>query len=690
MKPADSRDAERIDALRELLHHHAHRYYVLDEPDIPDAEYDKLFRELQELEAKHPHLMTPDSPTQRVGGKALEGFAKVRHRVPMLSIRTETDIEATGAQAFDARLRRELGLAESDPPVEYVAELKFDGLAISLRYENGVLAQAATRGDGEIGEDVTQNIRTIGQIPLRLPKDAPPVLEVRGEVYMRRDDFDRLNEQQREKIAAGMKNEKTYVNPRNAAAGAVRQLDPAVTRRRPLSFFAYGWGEMTPPEQGGPAFDNQYQALLTLKSWGFPVSGRTQLCNGAAELVAFHQAVGQERDGLPFDIDGVVYKVNSFALQKKLGFVTREPRWAVAHKYPAQEQVTTVEAIEVQVGRTGKLTPVAKLAPVFVGGVTVTNATLHNEDEARRKDVRVGDTVIVRRAGDVIPEVVAVVPDKRTHDAPQFTMPRRCPVCGSEAVREEGEADYRCTGGLFCGAQRKQAILHFAQRRAMDIEGLGDKLVDQLVDAGVVKVLPDLYRLGLASLAALERMGEKSAQNLLAGLEQSKSATLPRFLYGLGIRHVGEATAKDLARHFGKMDAIMAASVDALLQVPDVGPVVAQSIHTFFQQPHNREVVEQLRAAGVTWEEGEPQAAATLPLAGKTVVLTGTLPTLSRDEAKDLLEAAGAKVAGSVSKKTSYVVAGAEAGSKLDKAQELGVPVLDEDGLRRLLATGAA
>lgn len=690
MKPADSRDAERIDALRELLHHHAHRYYVLDEPDIPDAEYDKLFRELQELEAKHPHLLTPDSPTQRVGGKALEGFAKVRHRVPMLSIRTETDIEATGAQAFDARVRRELGLAEADPPIEYVAELKFDGLAISLRYENGVLAQAATRGDGEIGEDVTQNIRTIGQIPLKLPKDAPPVLEVRGEVYMRRDDFDRLNEQQREKIAAGMKNEKTYVNPRNAAAGAVRQLDPAVTRRRPLSFFAYGWGEMTPPEQGGPAFDNQYQALLTLKSWGFPVSGRTQLCNGAAELVGFHQAVGQERDALPFDIDGVVYKVNSFALQKKLGFVTREPRWAVAHKYPAQEQVTTVEAIEVQVGRTGKLTPVAKLAPVFVGGVTVTNATLHNEDEARRKDVRVGDTVIVRRAGDVIPEVVAVVPDKRTHDAPQFTMPRRCPVCGSEAVREEGEADYRCTGGLFCGAQRKQAILHFAQRRAMDIEGLGDKLVDQLVDAGVVKVLPDLYRLGLASLAALERMGEKSAQNLLAGLEQSKSATLPRFLYGLGIRHVGEATAKDLARHFGQMDAIMAASVDALLQVPDVGPVVAESIHTFFQQPHNREVVEQLRAAGIKWEEGEPQAAAMLPLAGKTVVLTGTLPTLSRDEAKDLLEAAGAKVAGSVSKKTSYVVAGAEAGSKLDKAQELGVPVLDEDGLRRLLATGAA
>jgi DNA ligase (NAD+) len=549
-----------------------------------------------------------------------------------------------------------------------------------------VLVQAATRGDGEIGEDVTQNIRGIGQIPLRLPADAPPVLEVRGEVYMRRDDFERLNEQQREKIARGLKNEKTYVNPRNAAAGAVRQLDPAISRQRPLSFFAYGWGEVTPAEQGGPDFHSHYEALLTLRSWGFPVSNRTQVARGADELVAFHQAVGAERDSLPFDIDGVVYKVNSFALQKRLGFVTREPRWAVAHKYPAQEQITTVEAIEVQVGRTGKLTPVAKLAPVFVGGVTVTNATLHNEDEARRKDVRVGDTVIVRRAGDVIPEVVAVVPDKRTGNAPPFTMPQRCPVCGSEATREEGEADYRCTGGLFCAAQRMGAILHFAQRRAMDIEGLGDKLVDQLVDTGVVKVLPDLYRLGLANLVALERMGEKSAQNLLAGLEKSKSTTLPRFLYALGIRHVGEATARDLARHFGKLDGVMDATVEQLLEVPDVGPVVAESIHTFFAQPHNREVVEQLRACGVHWEEGEPAAQAPKPLAGLTVVLTGTLPVLSRDEAKDLLEAAGAKVAGSVSKKTSYVVAGAEAGSKLDKAQELGIPVLDEDGLRRLLA----
>ena len=684
--PATPKAQQRIDSLRELLHHHAHRYYVLDDPKIPDAEYDKLFHELQHLELQHPELLTPDSPTQRVGGKVLEGFAKVRHKVPMLSIRTETDIAASGAQNFDSRVRRELGLAGSDPPVEYVAELKFDGLAINLRYENGILVQAATRGDGEIGEDVTQNIRTIGQIPLRLPRDVPPVLEVRGEVYLRRDDFEKLNELQREKIAKGARGEKTFVNPRNAAAGAVRQLDPAIARQRPLSFFTYGWGEVTPPEQGGPVFATHMAALLTLKSWGFPVSARTQIALGATELIAYHASVGKQRDRLPFDIDGVVYKVNALALQKQLGFVTREPRWAVAHKYPAQEQITTVEAIDVQVGRTGKLTPVAKLAAVFVGGVTVTNATLHNEDEARRKDVRVGDTVIVRRAGDVIPEVVAVVPDKRRPGAQIFTMPRRCPVCGSEAVREEGEADYRCTGGLFCGAQRKEAILHFAHRRAMDIEGLGEKLVDQLVEGNVIRTLPDLYRLGLNALSGLDRMAEKSAQNLLAAFEKSKHTTLPRFLFGLGIRHAGEATAKELARHFGKLDGIMDAGVEQLLEVPDVGPIVAQSIHTFFQQPHNREVVEQLRACGVTWQEGEPAAREPKPLAGKTVVLTGTLPTLSRDEAKDLLEAAGAKVAGSVSKKTDYVVAGEEAGSKLDKARELGVTVLDEEGLRRLLA----
>lgn len=674
--PAVPSPAERVQQLHRLLHHHAHRYYVLDAPEIPDAEYDQLFRELQALEAAHPELLTPDSPTQRVGGKVLDGLTPVRHAVPMLSIETETDTTAAGAQSFDARVRKALGLQESAPPVEYAAELKFDGLAINLRYERGVLVQAATRGDGETGEDVTQNVRTIGQIPLRLNGCEAPVLEVRGEVYMRRDDFEALNAKQREK------GEKTFINPRNTAAGAIRQLDPALVAQRPLSFYAYGLGEV----QGWSVPGTHAQMLDALQAMGLPVCEERAVAQGAAGLTAFHEAIRARRDALPFDIDGVVYKVNALALQQQLGFKTREPRWAVAHKYPAQEMLTTVQAIEVQVGRTGKLTPVAKLAPVFVGGVTVTNATLHNEDEARRKDVRVGDTVIVRRAGDVIPEVVAVLPEKRQPGAEMFTMPNTCPVCGSAAVREEGEADYRCTGGLYCSAQRKQAMLHFASRRAVDIEGLGDKLVDQLVDGGVVKTLPDLYRLGLTALASLERMADKSAQNIVDALEQSKQTTLPRFLYGLGIRHVGEATAKALARHFGKLDAIMDATEDQLLQVPDVGPIVAQSIHTFFQQAHNREVVEQLRACGLRWEEGEPSPAAQLPLAGKTFVLTGTLPTLSRDEAKEMLEAAGAKVAGSVSKKTDYVVAGAEAGSKLDKARELGVTVLDEAGLRALLS----
>jgi len=677
--------AARMALLREELHQHAHRYYVLDEPTIPDAEYDKLFQELQALEARHPELASPDSPTRRVGGKALTQFASVRHAVPMLSIRTETDTEASGAKNFDARVRRELGLGDADPPVEYVAELKFDGLAMNLRYEDGVLVQATTRGDGEVGEDVTQNIRTIRQIPLRLPKDAPPVLEVRGEVYMRRAEFEALNERQREKIAQGAKGEKTFVNPRNAAAGSVRQLDPAIAAQRRLSFFAYGVGQITPPDEGGLAFESHFELLLTLKSWGFPVAAQTRIANGATELVAFHETIGAQRDSLPYDIDGVVYKVNSLALQRKMGFVSREPRWAVAHKYPAQEQLTTVLGIDVQVGRTGKLTPVAKLAPVFVGGVTVTNATLHNEDEARRKDVRVGDTVIVRRAGDVIPEVVSVLPDRRMQDAPRFTMPRHCPVCGSDAIREEGEADYRCTGGLYCAAQRKEAILHFAHKRAVEIDGLGDKLVEQLVDANVIRTLPDLYRLGFTALASLDRMAEKSANNLLQALEKSKQTTLPRFVFGLGIRHVGEATAKALARHFGKLDAIMDATQERLLEVADVGPIVAKSIRTFFEQPHNREVVEQLRACGVRWEEGEPAAVAPKPLSGKTLVITGTLPGLSRDEAKDRIEAAGGKVAGSVSKKTDYLVAGTEAGSKLVKAQALGLAVIDEAALLALL-----
>ena len=684
--PAAGGPAQRAAELRALLHRHAHLYYTLDAPEIPDAEYDRLFRELQALEAAHPELLTPDSPTQRVGGRVLDAFTPVRHAVPMLSIRTETDTEASGAEAFDARIRRELGLAEADAPVRYVAELKFDGLAMSLRYEGGVLVQAATRGDGETGEDVTHNVRTIAQVPLRLPSGVPEVLEVRGEVYMRRDDFEALNARQRARIAAGAKGEKTFVNPRNAAAGAVRQLDSRIAADRPLSFFAYGVGEVSAAAQGQVRWRTHHELLMQLKAWGFPVAEQTAVVQGAAGLVGFHQKIATQRDSLPYDIDGVVYKVDDLALQQRLGFVTREPRWAVAHKYPAQEEMTQVLAIDVQVGRTGKLTPVAKLAPVFVGGVTVTNATLHNEDEARRKDVRVGDTVVVRRAGDVIPEVVSVVQEKRLHESQIFTMPTHCPVCGSEAEREEDEADHRCSGGLFCPAQRKQAILHYASRRAVEVEGLGDKLVEQLVDSGRVQTLPDLYRLQLDDLADMDRMAEKSAQNLLDALGKSKDTTLARFVFGLGIRHVGEATAKALARHFGQLQAIMDASEDALAQVADVGPVVAHSIHTFFAQPHNREVVQALRESGVRWAEGEALAPTEMPLAGLTVVLTGTLASMGRDEAKDKLEALGAKVAGSVSKKTSYVVAGAEAGSKLDKAQALGVPVLDDEGLQRLLA----
>jgi DNA ligase (NAD+) len=676
--PVPEPAVRRAGELRAQLHHHAHRYYVLDDPELPDAAYDALFQELQALEAAHPTLRSADSPTQRVIGQVLDGFAPVRHAVPMLSIRTETDTEPSGAVAFDARVRRELELPEDAPPVSYAAELKFDGLAINLRYEHGVLVQAATRGDGETGEDVTQNIRTVGQIPLKLQGEAPPLLEVRGEIYMRRDAFERLNERQREK------GEKSFVNPRNAAAGAVRQLDPAIAAQRPLSFFAYGLGAVDGWEQ-----PPTHSALLdAIAAFGLPVCADRTVAVGADGLVAFHQAMGARRDALPFDIDGVVYKVNDRALQQRLGFVTREPRWAVAHKYPAQEQMTTLNAIDIQVGRTGKLTPVAKLAPVFVGGTTVSNATLHNLFELRRKGVRVGDTVIVRRAGDVIPEVVGRVPGPRAAYVPNFRMPRQCPVCGSAVRRERGGMDHRCSGGLFCPAQRKQAILHFAGRRAMDVEGLGDKLVDQLVDSGLIRTLPELYTLGVAKLSVLDRMGEKSAANLVAGLAKSRQATLPRFLYALGIRQVGETTARDLARHFGSLDRIMDASTEQLLQVKDVGPIVAAAIRTFFDQPHNREVVEQLRAAGISWPEGEGaiDSAAPQPLAGQTFVLTGTLPTLSRDDAKALIEAAGGKVAGSVSKKTHHVVAGAEAGSKLDKARELGISILDEDGLRALLA----
>ena len=678
--------AARAAWLRTEVERHNYAYYVEDQPIVPDVEYDRLFRELQLIEAEHPELATPDSPTRRVGGQPLPQFIPVRHALPMLSIKTETDTTPEGARAFDSRVRRALGLAETEAAIAYTAELKFDGLAINLRYENGVLVQAATRGDGETGEDVTQNVRTIRCIPLRLHGGAPEVLEVRGEAYISRPDFERYNEKQR------AKGRPTLVNPRNGAAGSIRQLDPKIAAERPLSFFAYGLGETV----GWSLPPSHSEVLAALSAFGLPVCEHRAQLAGAEGLAAFHQRIAGLRDQLPFDIDGVVYKVDSLELQARLGFVSREPRWAVAHKYPAQEALTTVEAIEVQVGRTGAITPVARLAPVFVGGVTVTNATLHNEDEVRRKDVRVGDTVIVRRAGDVIPEVVSVVLERRplgasSHDLfaqepiqPPFEMPKACPICGSAVEKPEDEAIARCTGGLYCPAQRKQALLHFAGRRAMDVEGLGDKLVEQLVDGGLVQTPADIYRLGMATLANLERMAEKSAANLLEAIEKSKTTTLPRFIFALGIRNVGETTAKDLARHFGDLDALMAADEARLQAVPDVGPVVAASLCRFFAEAHNREVIATLREAGVHWPV-EQGLAADLPLAGKTFVLTGTLPSLSRDQAKEMIEAKGGKVAGSVSKKTHYVVAGADAGSKLDKAQELGVPILDQTQLLALL-----
>ena len=675
--------AQRVRQLREEILHHDYQYYVLDTPEIPDSEYDRLFRELQALEAQYPELLTSESPTQRVGGMPVSVLAPVRHRIPMLSIETETDITPNGARAFDTRTRKKLGLDASDPPIEYAAELKFDGLAISLRYENGLLVQAATRGDGEVGEDVTHNIRTIRQIPLRLKSSAPEVLEVRGEVYMSRPDFERYNARQRELGKA------TLVNPRNGAAGSIRQLDSRLAAQRPLSFFVYGLGEAV----GWNVPATHGQVLDALKIFGFPVCAERTVGLGADSLIAFHQTVSAKRDSLPYDIDGVVYKVNSLELQRELGFRTREPHWAVAHKFPAQEEMTVVENIDVQVGRTGAITPVARLKPVFVGGVTVTNATLHNQDEIDRKDVRIGDTVIVRRAGDVIPEVVSVILNRRPADSRPYSLLEAihhvCPVCGSHAVRLPEEAAVRCTGELVCPAQRKQAILHFASRRAMDIEGLGEKLVDQLVDGNIVHTLADIYRLDASRLSALERMAEKSAENIVKALEKSRQPTLARFVYALGIRNVGEATAKDLARYFGTLDNIMAADVAALQEVPDVGPVVAESIAQFFSEAHNREVISQLRdpdLGGIRLQEGEGSRSASAGLlSGKTFVLTGTLPTLKREDAKEMIEAAGGKVSGSVSKKTDYVVAGEEAGSKLTRAQELDVPVLDEAGLLKLL-----
>jgi DNA ligase (NAD+) len=665
--------AQRAARLRAEIEHHNYLYYVLDAPEIPDAEFDHMFRELQALEAQYPELLTADSPTQRVGGQPAREFVSVTHRMPMLSLNNAFEEEEVAA--FDRRVREGLGLSK----VEYAVEPKFDGLAINLAYENGVLVQAATRGDGYTGEDVTANVRTIRTIPMRLyTTNPPPLLEVRGEVLMFKADFERLNRLQE------ARGEKPFANPRNAAAGSLRQLDPRVTASRPLSFFAYGMGAAT----GVPQHDTHSALMDYLERLHVPVARERNVVRGLDGLLRYYRSMADRRDALPYDVDGVVYKVNNLRLQEELGFVSRAPRFAVAHKFPAQEALTVVEAIDVQVGRTGALTPVARLRPVFVGGVTVTNATLHNQDEISRKDIRVGDTVSVRRAGDVIPEIVRVLPERRPPAARPYDLMEaighRCPICGSHVVRLQDEAVARCTGGLYCPAQRKQAILHFASRRAMDIEGLGEKLVDQLVDGGIVRTVADIYHLDVPRLASLERMGEKSARNLVDAIAKSRRATLARFIYALGIRNVGEATAKDLARHFGSLDRLMEAGIEELQRVPDVGPVVAESIRDFFNEPHNREVIAQLRAQGVSWEEGMPQGQGGA-LAGKTLVLTGTLPSMTRDEAKDLIEAAGGRVAGSVSKKTDFVVAGSEAGSKLAKAQELGVPVIDETGLLRLL-----
>jgi len=673
--------ADRIETLRALLDRYAHAYYVCDAPEVPDAEYDRLFRELEALEAAHPDLVNPASPTQRVGAKPLAAFESVTHQTPMLSINNAFTAEEVGA--FDRRCRESLALSDNAPPIAYACEPKFDGLAISLVYENGAFHQGATRGDGTTGENVTLNLRTIRSIPLRLNGGQAPQgrFEVRGEVLIRRADFARLNATQE---AAG---DKTFANPRNAAAGSLRQLDSSITAQRPLAFFAYGIGDT---EGRSDVPETQSGILDWLSSLGFRVAESRSVVYGATGLLSYYEQMAVKRPGLPYDIDGVVYKVDRRDLQVQLGFVSRAPRFVIAHKFPAEEVLSRVEGIDVQIGRTGAVTPVARLAPVFVGGVTVTNATLHNFIEMARKDIRVGDTVVVRRAGDVIPEVVSSLPDRRPVDAqgqpihPLMQCPALCPECGSHIELPPDEAVARCTGGLVCPAQRKQALRHFASRRAMDIEGLGEKIVDQLVEAGLVHSPADLYALTVPQLSALDRFAEKSAENLVAAIQQSCNARLDRMIYALGIRNVGEQTAKDLARYLGSMEALMSADQAALMQVPDVGPVVAESIVAFFAETHNREVIERMRAAGVHWQD-LPVKRIEGPLVGKTIVLTGTLPNLSRDDAKALIEAAGGKVSGSVSAKTHWVVAGEAAGSKLEKAQSLGIEVLDEsEFLKRL------
>ena len=696
MSPTEA--SERVAALRAEIRAHDHRYHVLDAPSIPDAEYDKLFHELRRLEAQFPDLLTPDSPTQRVGAAPMGDFPAVTHRVPMLSLGNAFSRE----DVVEFVTRAEQMLGRSD--IEFSVEPKLDGLAINLRYEGGQLRQAATRGDGVTGEDVTHSVRTIRAIPLCLHADSgwPEVLEVRGEVYMPRAGFHEFNRKARER------GEKELVNPRNAAAGSVRQQDPRMAASRPLAFYAYGLGEIS----GGPLADRHTGVLARLREFGLPVSPEIDRAVGVEGCLAYFERIGGRRPTLPYDIDGVVYKVDRLDWQRELGFVSRAPRWAIAHKFPAEEALTTLLAIDVQVGRTGALTPVARMEPVFVGGVTVSNATLHNFDEVARKDLRVGDTVIVRRAGDVIPEVVGPVLERRPESALPPALPTACPECGSHLLRVEGEAVIRCSGGLICPAQRKEAIRFFASRRVMNIEGIGDKLAEQLVDANLVHTIADLYRLDLATLSTLDRMGERSAANILAELERSKTTTLERFLYALGIRDVGESTAKALAKHFGSLDRIIevsarlepyfadpealkqpelkkALAAEPLIAVPDIGPVVAERLWSFFADPRNRQIVDELRAAGVHWPEHDGARPNVGPLQGQTVVLTGTLAGMTRDAAGARLEALGAKVSGSVSKKTSFVVAGSDAGSKLTKAQELGVPVLDEAALLALLAEHA-
>ena len=668
---------QQLSALRRQIEQYNYQYYLLDAPTVPDAEYDQLFRKLQQIEQNFPQLVTPDSPTQRVGAAPLKVFSQVTHDTPMLSLGNAFEAEAV--KAFDRRVCEGLGVEQ----VEYAVEPKFDGLAVSLRYEKGILKTGATRGDGYTGEDITLNLRTIKVLPLALPaRQVPEVLEVRGEVLMLKADFIKLNQQQLEK------GEKIFANPRNAAAGSLRQLDSAVTARRRLMFFAYGIG----PNDDARVPHNTHSAIIQyLGDLHFPVARESAVVTGCDALLDYYRKIAIQREQLPYDIDGVVYKVNSLAQQARLGFVARAPRFALAHKFPAQEAITRLLGIDVQVGRTGALTPVARLEPVFVGGATVTNATLHNADEVSRKDVRIGDTVIVRRAGDVIPEIVSVVLVQRPVNTQPFVVPQHCPVCGARAVRLEGETVSRCSGGLFCPAQRKQAILHFASRRALDIEGLGEKLINQLVDNAIVRNPADLYQLGLIALANLERMAEKSADNILTAIENSKQTTLARFIYALGIRNVGEATAKALARYFGSLDCLIGTDMETLMQVPDVGPIVAQSILDFFAEAHNREVIERLRASGVCWEENDGESNVSIKsveenaINGKTFVLTGTLPNMTREEAREKIEILGGKVTGSVSKKTDYVVAGEDPGSKYEKAASLGITLLDEAGLNKLL-----